>query len=211
MEPKQPSPLTSIEGKFKVQFMLDVRNISFSPLFSDLSFSLSKQEILLVRGANGAGKSTLLRMVAGLIHPPPGTLFWEGQRIQLSACQKNLLYSGHQLGLHPEALLKDQVNLWHYHYRVEKKVIETALNIWGVVPLINQKTQHLSQGQQKRLSLSRLHWLARPLWILDEPHSNLDAEGRKILEEALTHHLKNGGLAILASHEKLSGAREVFL
>lgn len=191
--------------------MLDVRNISLPPLFSDLSFSLSKQEILLVRGANGAGKSTLLRMVAGLIPPSVGTLFWEGKRIQLSTYQQSLLYSGHQLALHPEALLKDQVNLWHYHYRVEKKAIETALHIWGVEPLINQKIQHLSQGQQKRLSLSRLHWLARPLWILDEPHSSLDVEGREVLEEALTHHLKNGGLAILASHEKRPGTREICL
>lgn len=167
--------------------------------------------MLLVRGTNGAGKSTLLRMVAGLIPPPPGVLFWEGQRIQLSTYQQNLLYSGHSLGLHPEALLKDQVNLWHYHYRVEKKAIEKALHIWGVASFDNQKTAHLSQGQQKRLSLSRLHWLARPLWILDEPHTNLDAEGRKIFEDALAHHLKNEGLAILASHEKLSGIREVFL
>lgn len=191
--------------------MLDVRNISFTPLFSDLSFSLSKQEILLVRGANGAGKSTLLRMVAGLIRHSLGTLFWEGKRIQLSTYQQNLLYSGHQLGLHPEALLKDQVNLWHYHFRVEKQAIEAALHIWGVEPLINQKIQHLSQGQQKRLSLSRLHWLARPLWILDEPHINLDVEGRKILEKTLSHHLKNGGLAILASHEKRPGIREIYL
>jgi heme exporter protein A len=191
--------------------MLDVRNISFSPLFSDLSFSLAQREMLLIRGTNGAGKSTLLRMVAGLIPSPPGALFWEGQRIQLSTHQQNLLYSGHSLGLHPEALLKDQVNLWHYHYRVEKKVIEAALHIWGLAPLANQKTQHLSQGQQKRLSLSRLHWLARPLWILDEPHTNLDAEGRKIFEDALAHHLKNGGLAILTSHEERPGVREVSL
>ncbi|MBX9622120.1 MAG: heme ABC exporter ATP-binding protein CcmA [Alphaproteobacteria bacterium] len=191
--------------------MLDVRNISFPPLFSDLSFSLSKQEILLVRGTNGAGKSTLLRMIAGLIPSPPGALFWDGKRIQLSVYQQNILYSGHLLGLHPEALLKDQVNLWHYHYRVEKKVIEAALHIWGVAPFTNQKTAHLSQGQQKRLSLSRLHWLARPLWILDEPHSNLDTEGRKILEDTLAHHLKNEGLAIFASHEKRPDVRELCL
>lgn len=196
---------------FKVQFMLDVRNISFEPLFSNLSFSLQKQEALLVRGANGAGKSTLLRMIAGLIQSPPGTIFWKGQRIQLSTYQQNLLYSGHSLGLHPEALLKDQVNLWHYHYRVDKKAIEAALHIWGIAPLTNQKIQHLSQGQQKRLSLSRLHWLVRPLWILDEPHTNLDAEGRTILEDALAHHLKNDGLALLSSHEKRPGVREICL
>lgn len=191
--------------------MLDVRNISFPPLFSDLSFSLAQREILLIRGTNGAGKSTLLRMVAGLIQSPPGIIFWEGKRIQLSTYQQNLLYCGHSLGLHPEAFLKDQVNLWHYHYRVEKKVIEEALHIWGVAPLINQKIQHLSQGQKKRLSLSRLHWLARPLWILDEPHTNLDTEGRIILEDALAHHLENDGLAILASHEKRPGVMEIHL
>lgn len=167
--------------------------------------------MLLIRGTNGAGKSTLLRMVAGLIQPPPGAIFWKGKRTQLSAYQQNLLYSGHSLGLHPEALLKDQINLWHYHYRIEKKVIEEALHIWGVASLVNQKTQHLSQGQQKRLSLSRLNWLARPLWILDEPHSNLDAEGRKIFEDALAHHLEKSGLAILSSHEKQHATQEISL
>lgn len=165
----------------------------------------------MIRGTNGAGKSTLLRMIAGFIRPLPGTLFWESKRIQLSSYQQNLLYCGHSLGLHPEALLKDQVNLWHYHYRVEKKVIEAALHTWGLAPLTNQKTLHLSQGQQKRLSLTRLHWLARPLWILDEPHSNLDAEGQKILEDALAHHLKNDGLVLLASHEKRQEIREICL
>lgn len=191
--------------------MLDVRNISFLPLFSNLSFSLAQREILLIHGTNGAGKSTLLRMIAGLIQPPPGTIFWQGKRLQLSTYQQNLLYSGHSLGLHPEALLKDQVNLWHYHYRVEKKAIEEALHIWGVAPLVNQKTQHLSQGQQKRLSLSRLHWLARPLWILDEPHTNLDSEGRKIFEDSLAHHIENEGLILLASHEKRPEIREICL
>lgn len=194
-----------------VWLMLDVRNISLPSLFSDLSFSLAQREMLLIRGTNGAGKSSLLRMVAGLIRPSSGTLFWEGQKIQLSAYQQSLLYSGHSLGLHPEALLKDQVNLWHYHYRVEKKVIEAALHIWGIAPFANQKIQHLSQGQQKRLSLSRLHSLARPLWILDEPHSSLDAEGRKILEDTLARHLERDGLAILASHEKQPGMREICL
>lgn len=113
--------MTSSDVTFNVWLMLDVRNISLSPLFSNLSFSLAQREILLIHGTNGSGKSTLLRMTAGLIQPPLGTIFWEGKKIQLSTYQQNLLYSGHSLGLHPEALLKDQVNLWHYHYRVEKK------------------------------------------------------------------------------------------
>ncbi|MBY0500753.1 MAG: heme ABC exporter ATP-binding protein CcmA [Alphaproteobacteria bacterium] len=191
--------------------MLDVRNFTFEPLFSDLSFSLQKQETLLVRGANGAGKSTLLRMFAGLIRPKANTLFWEKKAVELSTYQQNLLYISHKLALHSEALVKDQIKLWQYHYGVRKAVIEEALELWGMLPFLNKKINYLSQGQQKRLSLSRLHWLVRSLWILDESHTNLDADGRKILDNALAHHLESDGLAILASHEKRPSTREICL
>lgn len=198
--------------------MLEVKNISytrgFAPLFLEVSFVLKGRETLAVKGANGAGKSTLLRLLAGLIPPPRYTLFWKSEEIQshnLNHYQQNLLYVGHKLALHPEALLKDQIRLWRDLYKVSEKVIENALESWGVVAFKNKKITHLSQGQQKRVSLSRCSWLTRPLWILDEPQGGLDEAGKSVLSSLLTQHLEKGGCIVLATHEDVIATREIKL
>ncbi|MBS0271457.1 MAG: heme ABC exporter ATP-binding protein CcmA [Proteobacteria bacterium] len=189
--------------------MLSGKNISYargvSSLFNDISFTLKKEQMIIVRGKNGSGKSTLLRLLAGLIRPQPQMLFWKEEEItsnNLSTYQQNLLYFGHRLALHPEALVKDQMRLWQDIYGISEKVIGEALEIWDVSRLISQKIAHLSQGQQKRLSLSRCSWLDRPLWILDEPQAGLDQEGRVALTKILQEHLKRGGMVIQATHEE---------
>ena len=195
-----------------VHCMLEARQLSFFPLFSLFSFSLQQKESLLVRGAQGTGKSTLLRILAGLLRPKTNSLFWNGEKIHLSAYQQNLLYIGHKLALHPEALLKEQVKLWQYHTGVKKDAIEEALNLWGMASCFNNKIDQLSQLQRKRISLSRCHWLSRSLWILDEPHTGLDEKGLKILEKTLQDHKTGDGLIILATHKKdLKGTQEILL
>jgi heme exporter protein A len=61
----------------------------------------------------------------------------------------------------------------------------------------------LSQGQRRRIGLARLHLVKRPLWVLDEPLTALDAEGTAILGGLLARHLESGGLCIAASHQPL--------
>lgn len=197
---------------------LEGQNISYSqgflPLFSNLFFILKEGETLAIRGTNGAGKSTLLRLLIGLTHPLPKTLFWKGKELEpynLSSYQQNLLYVGHRFALHPEALIRDQIHLWHKLYKVSENAIEEALKIWGVLEFKEKKIARLSQGQQKRLSLSRCHWLHRPLWVFDEPQVALDKQGKAILCEALSYHTEKGGCGIIATHEALSTNREIFL
>jgi heme exporter protein A len=64
----------------------------------------------------------------------------------------------------------------------------------------------LSQGQARRLALSRLVIAPRPIWLLDEPAASLDAQGRALLGELITAHRANGGLVIAAAHEDLGPA-----
>lgn len=191
--------------------MLEARNISYArggvPLFTELSFGIKRGEMLIVRGANGSGKSTLLRILAGLIQPTKDTVFWDNKTIThqaLNAYQQDLLYLGHKLALYPDALLKDQINLWQ---NVSRETILESLETWGIGSFMNKRISELSQGQQKRLSLSRCGWLKRPLWILDEPHAGLDEEGRSILDEHIHDHLCEGGMVVLATHDKATHSK----
>jgi len=61
----------------------------------------------------------------------------------------------------------------------------------------------LSQGQRRRIGLARLTLLPRPLWILDEPVTALDAAGMAMLARVVAGHLAKGGLAVAATHAPL--------
>lgn len=198
--------------------MLDGKNISFvregRELFSNLAFSLNPSEILRIRGANGSGKSTLLRLIAGLLPLKSGQLFWKGERLSkntVSLYQQTLLYGGHKLGLFPEIRVKDQLTLWHKFYPIPYHKLEEALEAWGLQNTLRQKISQLSQGQQKRLSLSRCSWLSRSLWILDEPEAGLDDVGRGYFETLMLSHLKMGGMIVHATHQGLEGVDKPFL
>ncbi|HTZ02256.1 MAG TPA: ATP-binding cassette domain-containing protein, partial [Xanthobacteraceae bacterium] len=72
---------------------------------------------------------------------------------------------------------------------------------------------YLSAGQRRRLSIARLLVAPRPLWLLDEPTSTLDAAAAERLADVMRAHLAGGGLIIAASHGPigLGGARELRL
>ena len=71
----------------------------------------------------------------------------------------------------------------------------------------------LSSGLQRRLALARLLVAARPLWLLDEPTTALDAAARALVVEMIRDHLAGGGLAVIATHHDLGlvGAPELSL
>lgn len=194
--------------------MLEARDISYQiglkSLLDSLTFSLDKGEKMAIRGPNGSGKTTLLRLIAGLIQPVSGQFLWDKEKID-SDYQQNLLYIGHKLALFPEGLVKDHLYLWEKLYGIPRQNIKLSFELWGLGSFLNQKVSHLSQGQQKRLSLSRCSWLKRPLWLLDEPHAALDSTARKVLNQVIAEHLKSQGMVILSTHGDISSTKEICL
>ena len=70
----------------------------------------------------------------------------------------------------------------------------------GLHGLEERAASRLSYGQRRRLALAGLIGSDAPLWLLDEPDANLDAQGREWLARELETHLKDGGCAVLAGH-----------
>jgi heme exporter protein A len=66
-----------------------------------------------------------------------------------------------------------------------------------------QLVRHLSQGQKRRVALSRLAMSPARLWVLDEPYVAMDEAGVRMLADLTSDHLKNGGLAVLTSHQRV--------
>src|SRR5690606_21781185 len=82
-----------------------------------------------------------------------------------------------------------------------------ALSHFGLSNLAGIPAGYLSAGQKRRLALTRLIAVQRPLWLLDEPTVSLDAASVALLAAAIDAHTAAGGLAIVATHQELPLAR----
>ena len=181
-------------------------------VFSGVGFTVASGEILTVSGRNGAGKSSLLRMVAGLLRISAGALTLEAGDPQLSIAEQ-AHYLGHQDALKGSLSVAENLQFWAGLYGIRSADIRKPLDAIGLGALSGLPAAYLSAGQRRRLSIARLLVAPRPLWLLDEPTSTLDAAAAERLADVMRAHLAGGGLIIAASHGPigLGGARELRL
>jgi heme exporter protein A len=167
-----------------------------------VSFSLAPGEALLVTGPNGAGKTSLLRQIAGLLPLAHGTLRLEGgepDAIIPELCH----YVGHANAVKASLTVEENLAFWADFLGARTPDLKAALAAFGLESLADLPAGLLSAGQKRRLALARLLAATRPIWLLDEPQTSLDAASVDLLDTALRNHLEAGGIAIVASHAAL--------
>ena len=175
------------------------------PLVSNLSFTLSAGELLHVVGSNGSGKTTLLRTLCSLSRRSAGDIRWHGISIDTlgDEYRRHLAYVGHSDALQGELSGEENLRVAAGLVgTVDSTAIDNALERVGLRNIADLPAKILSQGQKRRLALARLPLLAKPLWILDEPFSALDARSVRTLENLLAEHLHTGGMIVITSHQE---------
>ncbi|MDT8399110.1 MAG: cytochrome c biogenesis heme-transporting ATPase CcmA [Pseudomonadales bacterium] len=181
-------------------------------LFQNLDLELSAGQVLQIQGSNGSGKSTLLRVLCGLNTDYRGTICWQGtpvDQVRADYC-RGIFYLGHAAAI--KKILSPVENLrWFCAMQgtVDEKAIKAALSESGLRGYDDIPCFMLSAGQQRRVSLARLHLSSARLWLLDEPFTALDHRGVGELESFLTAHVQSGGAVILTTHHPLQMACEV--
>lgn len=177
-------------------------------LFKDVNFELTAGQWLYVSGANGVGKTSLLRMVCGLASVDAGEILWNHTPIhtQTDAYRQDLCYLGH-LNAMQESMTVDE-NLCFTSALGGLAPTETqrkaVLVRFGIRGRSQQLVRHLSQGQKRRVALSRLALSPARLWVLDEPYVAMDEAGVHMLADLIAAHLAKGGLAVLTSHQRVA-------
>jgi heme exporter protein A len=169
-------------------------------VFTGIDFTIGGGELLAITGPNGAGKSTLLRLVAGLLRPAAGEIRLEPESD--TGVSAAIHYLGHLDALKPALTVADNLGYWRRVYGGDGD-IEAALDKVGLAHLIDLPAGRLSAGQKRRVALARLLVAERPVWLLDEPATALDAAAEAMLGALIAAHLGGGGLAMAATHRPL--------
>ena len=170
-----------------------------------VGFELGAGESLVVLGPNGAGKTTLLRILATLLRPSGGEVRVLGARLPGEAwkARGRIGLLGHEPLLYRD--LSGRENL-RFHARLHglrgeaaEARIAALLDAVGMERRADQRIVELSAGMRQRLAVCRCVLHEPELLLLDEPDSNLDAEGRELARELIGPG--EGRTRVLVTHD----------
>lgn len=159
----------------------------------DLSFALDRGEVVALLGPNGSGKTTLLRLMAGLLKPTRGRVERRGR----------VLFLPNPPAFHRHLTAREHL-LYDLSFHGGAGDWRGALARFGLPE--NLPLAAFSSGMKKRLALARLLLLGPDLWLLDEPETALDGEGRELLLQTLQEARQGAGV-VLATHDRALAAR----
>ncbi|MDN6731838.1 MAG: metal ABC transporter ATP-binding protein, partial [Atopostipes suicloacalis] len=196
---------------------IEVKDLSFNyddePVLSEINFTVSPGEFVMLTGENGAAKSTLLKNILGLLDPTTG---------QVKLASKNNEEKELKIGYVPQTVASFNTgfpstvlelvesgrypkNRWfkkldkNDHAHVKKSL--ESVGMWNIR---HKKIGDLSGGQKQRISLARIFAMDPDLFVLDEPTTGMDIQSRKDFYRLLRHNAKihNKGI-LMVSHDDL--------
>lgn len=199
-----------------MELLLSLQDISYAyhnlkgetPALSHISFEVSQGEFLAIVGPSGCGKSTLLSIIAGLLMPEEGSLFYKGQYI--TDCGSNsVMKVGYMLQ-------RDHLFEWRTIYRnvilglelnraVTKENRDYVLKLladYDLYAFKDKKPSELSGGMRQRAALIRTMAIHPDLFLLDEPFSALDSQTRLNVSADIAQIIRGTNkTAILITHD----------
>lgn len=175
-----------------------------------VTLEVSAGEAVGLLGANGSGKSTILRVMGTLLAPTVGTATIDGLDIvrESSAVRARVGYLAHAPGLYDDLSARENLRFAADMLGLRYAAVEQSLERVGLAHAAGDRIRGFSAGMQRRLGIARLMLRAPRILLLDEPYSNLDAEGIELMNAVLRDVIRAGGAALIALHE-LAPARGV--
>ena len=203
--------------------MIDLKNVtkSFGDVHAarDVSFHVSKGEIICLIGPSGSGKSTVLRCIDGLEKPESGTVsiqgeelaFWEPSKLQRQRTKMGFVFQ--HFNLFPHMTVLDNLTLAPVQVlgQSPEQTKVTALELLERVHLSDKKDSYprqLSGGQQQRVAIARSLCMNPDVMLFDEPTSALDPEMVGGVLDVMKGLAREGMTMIVVTHE-MGFAREV--
>lgn len=196
--------------------LLEVKNLSFGyeelDVLSDISFQLSRGEILFLLGPNGCGKTTLLDCVLGFLKPREGDIYLDGRNIkEISAAriarqlayvpqshEKTFPYTVMDIVLMGRA---SYIGMFASPSRKDTAIAKEMLDLLGIYHLKDRPYTQLSGGEAQLVMIARALVQKTELIVMDEPTAHLDFKHEMVIMETIVDLVKETGISILmASH-----------
>jgi heme exporter protein A len=158
-------------------------------LFTRVGLALEPGDALHVAGANGIGKSSLIRILAGLLQPFAGSVERSG----------GIALLDERPALDQQLPVRQALHFWQ---RIDaREQLEDLLARLWLDELADVPVRYLSTGQRKRTAMARVMLQQAGIWLLDEPFSGLDENGRTLIEDLCAERIAQGGIVVIASHQ----------
>ena len=179
-------------------------NLNDLNILNNISFSLNKKEVVSIVGPSGSGKSSILRIIAGLLKPSKGYVYFYRQLI---SSNKNMIPTGER-----KIALMFQEDVLFPHLSVFKNIafgiddkssiekeqlVSHYLKEFNLLDKKNNFPNSLSGGEKQRVALARVLITEPKVLLMDEPFSNLDSNLRKEICNYTIEKLKNNNIPVI--------------
>ncbi len=202
-------PLIEVENVRKV-YKMD--GVEFEAL-KGVSFTVEKEEFVIIMGPSGSGKSTLMHILGALDVPTSGKYILNGKDItsmtrdELARVRnKNIGFIFQGFNLLPRMSALENVELPMLYAGLpageRRAKAKQALDLVGLLEWADHRPNQLSGGQQQRVAIARALVNDAPLLLADEPTGNLDSKTGVQVMETLTYLNSERGITIvLVTHD----------
>lgn len=173
-------------------------------IFRHCSYTFTSGKNYAITGPNGSGKSTLLQVIAGATLHNEGTIEYNvgGKLTSNEKHYSNISISAPYLELIEEMTAKEMLE-FHSKFKplIQSLTIEEMLQIVGLEKAVNKQLRYFSSGMKQRLKLAQAFFSNTPILLLDEPTTNLDADGVALYQSLISNYTKDK-LVIVSSNVK---------
>ena len=179
-------------------------------IFSGISFTLSLPASLAITGKNGSGKSTLAKVIARVLSPTTGTVAYQADGIVLpeEKCRTHVGFVSPYLNLYDEFSATENLFLL-MRIRPAKSpdttLTESLLKQFNLWHRRDDLVRGYSTGMKQRLKYVFALSHAPSILILDEPTTNLDDDGIKVVEDVVSRQ-KESSILVVATNDSAEAA-----
>ena len=192
-------------GSSAIQVKRLIKRFGFKSVLQNLDFTVNTGEFVAITGPNGAGKTTFLRILSSLSRPTSGEVFIAGFRYpQQSVNARRILgVVSHQPLLYGDLTAEQNLHFYGRMYALKDmgKRIDEVLEMVGLEERRDDLVRTFSRGMQQRLSIGRAMLHDPEILLLDEPHTGLDQEASRNLDNLLRNVAAVGRTVVMTSHD----------
>lgn len=176
----------------------------------DISFDVNKSEFVCIMGPSGCGKSTLIRIMAGIIKPDKGSIWFKRRRIHSPSAEYSMVFQS--FALYPWRTVLENVMLGLEIKQVPKhkwaKIAKKYIDMVGLTGFEHAYPVHLSGGMRQRVGIARALATDPEIVFMDEPIASLDAlTASKFMDMIIEVSLESQKTFVMITHNAEEVAR----